>query len=118
MHSRFLSFLCAFITTTSYAVSFDCTKASTSVEKMICTDPMLSRLDDALAENYKSMLLSDFGGSKAELRNEQRIWLSKRNKCKDKACLVDAYRVRVDETCDYGVVSGIHPVCTSSEEIK
>lgn len=42
MHSRFLSFLCAFITTTSYAVSFDCTKASTSVEKMICTDPMLA----------------------------------------------------------------------------
>lgn len=117
MQSRVLLFLCAFMTTSSFAVSFDCTKASTTVEKMICTDQLLGRLDDALAHNYKGMLTSNFGGSKADLRKEQLKWLGDRNKCKDSACLVNAYRKRVDETCDYGVVSGVHPECTLSEDV-
>jgi hypothetical protein len=31
---------------------------------------------------------------------------------------VAAYRERVDETCDYGVVSGVHPDCVDADDIK
>ncbi|WP_160296756.1 hypothetical protein [Sphingomonas sp. ERG5] len=31
------------------AASFDCAKASTRVEKLVCSDPQLSRLDERLA---------------------------------------------------------------------
>ncbi len=36
----------------------------------------------------------------------------------DGACIEAAYRSRVDDVCDYPVISGIHPSCTSSDEIK
>lgn len=79
---------------------------------------MLKRLDVALAQNYRGMLASDFGGSKKALRDEQLKWLSQRNKCTNTKCLIDAYRARLDETCEYGVVSGVHPDCTLSKDIK
>ena len=34
---------------TGYATSFDCTKASTLVEKAICSEKELSELDDLLS---------------------------------------------------------------------
>jgi uncharacterized protein len=102
----------------TYAVSFDCSRASTFVEKQICTDSLLGNLDDALSQNYRGMLSSNFGGSKKSLKEEQLMWLSNRNKCTNAKCLIDAYRKRVDETCDYGVVSGVHPECLFSEDIK
>lgn len=106
--------LCAFTAPVVTAASFDCAKAVSPVEQMICSDRLLSRLDDALAENYKNMLSANFGGSKADLRRSQRGWLAQRDKCRDSACLVDMYRLRVGETCEYGVVSGVHPGCTPS----
>jgi hypothetical protein len=48
----------------------------------------------------------------------RRMSFSERNRCRDNACLVDLYRERVDELCDYGVASGVHPGCTPSEDIK
>lgn len=100
------------------AASFDCKKASTFVEKTICSEPLLSKLDDALAENYKSMYYSNFGGSQKSLKAEQLRWLASRNKCTNSACLIKSYQKRVDETCDYGVVSGVHPICKMADEIE
>ena len=100
------------------AVSFDCKKAASFVEKAICSDPTLGKLDDVLSVNYKGMLGADFGGTQKSLRDEQLKWIRSRNTCTDNKCLVDAYRKRIDETCDYGVVSGSHPECTLSEALK
>lgn len=101
------------------AVSFDCNKASTLVEKEICSDTSLGKLDDALAQNYKHMLAANIGdGARKDLRATQKEWLSVRNKCANTACVVDAYRKRVDEVCEYPVIAGIHPVCVSSDEIE
>ena len=36
------------------AASFDCAKAGTKVEKLICGDAGLSKLDDELAAAYKT----------------------------------------------------------------
>jgi uncharacterized protein len=98
--------------------SFDCKKAASQIERQICDDRLLSKLDSVLAGNYASMLASDFGGSKASLKAEQRAWVAKRDVCKNRSCLIEAYRVRIDETCgEYGVVSGVHPACTPSDDV-
>jgi len=108
----------ALFTPPVFATSFDCNKATTFVEKEICSDSLLGKLDDALSENYKSMLSSNFGGSIKSLKAEQLKWLSIRNQCKNNKCLIDMYRKRVDETCDYGVISGVHPACTFSADVE
>jgi uncharacterized protein YecT (DUF1311 family) len=103
----------------SWGPSFDCGKSSTFSEKAICTDTLLGQLDGALAENYKYMLASDIGdGARSDLKATQKKWLAERNKCADNQCLASAYRKRIDEVCEYPVISGMHPICTSSDEIK
>ena len=108
----------ALFTSQTIAASFDCSKASTYVEREVCANSLLEKLDIALAQNYRGMLASDLGGSKKALREEQLKWIAKRNKCTNTKCLIDTYRKRLDETCDYRVVAGVHPECTLSEDIK
>lgn len=99
--------------------SFDCTKASTFSEEAVCTDPLLGKLDGALSQNYKYMLASDIGdGARNNLKITQKNWLVDRNKCLDNQCVASTYRKRIDEICEYPVISGLYPVCTSSDEIK
>ncbi len=99
--------------------SFDCTKASTFSEKAICSDPLLGNLDGALSENYKHMLASDIGdGARNDLKTTQKKWLTERNGCTNNQCLTDTYRKRLDEVCEYPVISGAHPICTSSDDVK
>jgi uncharacterized protein len=99
--------------------SFDCNKAASTAEKMICSNALLGKLDTALSENYKQMMMADLGkGGQTNVKAEQRKWISARNKCQDVKCLEESYRKRVDETCEYGVVSGTHPICTMSEDVK
>ena len=100
------------------AASFDCKKASTSVEKMICSDAALGRLDEALGENYKMMMATNIGeGARADLKSTQRQWVAQRNKCADAACVLAAYKKRVDEVCDYPAISGMHPTCKEADDI-
>ncbi len=76
------------------AVSFDCSKASTSVEKKICSSQTLSGLDEDLAKAYDSALMvSDNPGM---VRNGQQKWLrTVRDRCRDEACLKTAYEKRL-----------------------
>jgi len=99
--------------------SFDCSKASTFIENAVCSNSTLGKLDIALAENYKYMIASNIGDeAKNDLKQTQRAWLSKRNKCATTKCVEEIYRNRIDAVCDYPVISGVHPVCTTSGEIK
>lgn len=103
----------------TWTPSFDCTKASTFSEKAVCTDSLLGKLDGALSQNYKYMLASDIGdGARNDLKATQKKWLADRNKCTDNQCLASSYRERMDEICEYPVISGVHPICTTSDEIK
>lgn len=75
------------------AASFDCTKATTKVEKMICVDPELSNLDDELAKAYRNALKDE---SQAEAaKSAQKLWLKERNRCEDAACAKKAYATRL-----------------------
>lgn len=76
------------------AASFDCAKASTQVERVICSDPTLSDLDMRVAQAYRAAA----GGQDAvAIRTEQRQWLSEvRSKCTDVRCLTEAYNARLE----------------------
>lgn len=103
----------------AYGASFDCNKAGTAIEKSICDDKDLGRMDEVLAANYKRMMAADIGdGAKKDLKNTQRNWVQTRNKCTDYNCIARAYLTRIDEVCEYPVISGMHPECTSSDDVN
>lgn len=100
------------------AASFDCNKACTYVEKEICGNELLSKLDEILADNYKNMRAADIGdGAEKDLRESQKKWLIQRNGCTTSECIKKAYLARIDAICAYPVLSGIYPVCIAADEI-
>lgn len=60
------------------AASFDCAKARTKVEKLICKDPQLSRQDEDLAEAYGEAQKAWDGKIAAYVRMSQRGWMRAR----------------------------------------
>jgi len=76
------------------AASFDCVKAATDVERMICTDPALGALDGELAAAYGAALVAA-GADDARLTDDQRAWLARRDRCADADCVAAAYRARL-----------------------
>lgn len=85
--------------------SFDCGKASTPVERAVCADPELARLDREVAQAYGVRLGAvEAEADKQAIRTAQRSWLQRRDDaCKEAAaappgtCLSDAYRKRLAE---------------------
>jgi uncharacterized protein len=77
------------------AATFDCNKAKTEVEKDICADPQLSKLDEDLGAAYRGAMERAKQTEKGKLRNEQLAWIKSRNACKDKLCIEVMYRTRV-----------------------
>lgn len=74
-----------------WSPSFDCAKASSSVEVMICGSRELSALDVQMAAAYKAAPAS------RELRATQIDWRkSVRDACQDEACVANAYKNRLD----------------------
>lgn len=84
------------LATDAVGASFDCTRAGTRVEKMICADAELSRLDSELGALYGD-LRRNAGSNEAALKRDQRTWLKERNACTDSACLAQAYRERIGQ---------------------
>lgn len=83
--------------------SFDCDKAESSAETLVCTDDNLARLDRQVASRYAAALDSarglDSGAEDAEakLRASQRGWVSGRDECwkaEDPAACVEAAYLR------------------------
>ncbi|MFC1567625.1 alpha-2-macroglobulin family protein [Pseudomonadota bacterium] len=85
------------------APSFDCTKASTNIERAICKSGRLSRQDTKLASLYKNVLNKLPIDVQKEIKEEQRAWLKNRNKsCKVpkgelNKCLLKQYKDRNSE---------------------
>ncbi|CAG9238915.1 LprI domain-containing protein [Paraburkholderia tropica] len=68
-------------TTHTYAASFDCEKAASSVEKAICADSSLNALDEQLAQQYRETLGNLPADEAATARSVQRNWLRERDAC-------------------------------------
>lgn len=94
------------------AASFDCAKATTKVEKTICENDDLSRLDQELDTAYRGSLSRD--DVKRQAIKSQRDWLKNvRNPCQNAECLKQAYESRIKEIglmSSFGIVIMSAPV--------
>ncbi len=87
----------------AFAAGFDCAKASSAVEKLICSDSRLSKADEELSDLYSRALAGS--GKKAEFKKEQMVWIrTERDRCRDKDCLAAEYKKRIE------VLSGPSPI--------
>ena len=85
-----------FFLTSAQAASFDCRKARTKIEKLICSNDELSKLDEFLSEMYLRALNRD--DIKQQTIESQRQWLKyQRNACHDAVCIKSAYETRIKE---------------------
>ena len=85
--------------------SFDCSKATSEVEKLICGDAELSKLDETLTMTYQRVL--DRTRKKEEMIQSQNQWQeNERNECQDAQCIKKAYEIRIRELglSSYGIV--------------
>jgi uncharacterized protein len=79
--------------------SFDCARASASIEKLICRDPQLKRMEIELTRLYRLVLTDDHSVPQPDkVEVEQRFWVLERNSCASeadpKACTIRRYAER------------------------
>lgn len=90
-----------------YAVSFDCAKAVSVVEKLICANTTIGELDGLLSATYRDRLSNRaWAVDTAKLKSEQRRWLASRNACADATYLENAYLMRLAHVCNVPAASG------------
>jgi uncharacterized protein len=78
----------------AWAASFDCSKASSRPEKIVCSNPQVSAADERCAELYRLSLKRSSDGE--ILKKEQREWIkSQRDLCGDGTCMQRAYEARI-----------------------
>lgn len=64
----------AYVLTSHNSPSFDCAKARTSAEILVCDDPGLSAADRKMAETYRKTLNALSDSARAKLIKDQRHW--------------------------------------------
>ena len=81
MHFRLtlILFILILISPISNSASFDCHKASSKIEKLICSDSKLGVLDKTLGEVYKSLKSENNEEQNTSLKAKQRTWIKERN---------------------------------------
>ncbi len=76
--------------------SFDCNLAATRVEKTICADAVLSKLDRQMADAFKNARRSASKSKSASILADQRSWIAQRNSCgSDRRCLLGSMQSRI-----------------------
>jgi uncharacterized protein len=96
------------------AASFDCSKAHSKAESLICADPELSRLDDQLARKYTKARTAA-ADLKAFNAANSREWRRRERECTDKDCVVTWYIKRDRQLQDY-LEAPTRPVRAASED--
>ncbi|MEE7464815.1 hypothetical protein MFUR16E_28285 [Methylobacterium fujisawaense] len=73
------------------AASFDCAKAASGMERLVCGDAALGARDEILARLYAAALRA---GKREAVETRQRSWLRKAHACQAGDCLATAYDAR------------------------
>jgi uncharacterized protein len=90
------SLILAAASLSSSAWAFDCAKATLAAEKLICRSESLKALDTRMGGLYAKVRAPLGRDDKVKLLQEQRAWLSSRNRCTiDLPCLEGRYKVRI-----------------------
>lgn len=90
-------------TQVSVQPSFDCSKAYSLVERLICATPDLALADNSMSVAYKQAYASA-GSNASSVRQGQRDFISKRNQCTTVECVAEAYRARYEQLGQLGYV--------------
>ena len=100
--------------------TFDCSKASGEIEKLICSDAALAALDRRMKETFDAAVAAleksaDREPATKRLRAVQRGWIKGRNDCwkgdDERQCTEDAYETRIAELeARYMLLEGSKPV--------
>jgi uncharacterized protein len=85
------------LSTQANAASFDCNKANTWLEKTVCSDEVLSKLDEQMAKAYQDALASLSPEGQEETKQYQRQWLKQLPRCQSVGCLKDFYEERIKQ---------------------
>jgi uncharacterized protein YecT (DUF1311 family) len=97
MKRIFFTLLTALLVKPVAAASFDCGEARTRVEKAVCADEELSRLDELLGRFYRGAR-QQLAENASCLETDQRNWLrAVRDPCANAACLKKVYLERLAE---------------------
>lgn len=76
--------------------SFDCAKARTIQESLICSNSNLAALDAEMAELYIRKI--NLSSNLDSIQNSQKDWIKNmRNNCSDEQCLSKSYKLRIEE---------------------
>lgn len=87
-----------------YGPSFDCRKASTNAEMLLCNDVDLMMVDSIMGNLYWTVVERLSGSEKAELKRQQRKWIFARNaECEPKIESLEEY---------YGTRDAVHCMST------
>lgn len=88
----------------AHAQSFDCARATTTVERLVCADKQLGELDVALAAGLHKALVT-YPGRRRQLLGDERAWIAERDaRCPANAagkaeamsqCIADRYRAQI-----------------------
>jgi len=71
------------------AAGFDCDKAASHIEQLVCKNPDLNSLDSQLEGAYLGAL--DRSNHPQRVKEKQATWLKERNACADEKCMLAAY---------------------------
>jgi len=103
---KYLLALLTLLPLLAWSASFDCQKARSAPEKMVCANQELSRLDEQLDQTYRGALNTVASqvkadktpaGAPSKLVKEQKHWITyQRNICTDAACLREVYQARIE----------------------
>lgn len=84
------------------AQSFDCRKASTPDEIVVCSYEWLAMLDEYMGQRYRDLLNAP-DVNRRILKQNQRAWLRSRASCAGRvACVARSYTQRLEELDRYG----------------
>ncbi|WP_312273382.1 hypothetical protein [Pseudescherichia sp.] len=87
-----------FISFTTSAASFDCTKARSADEKAICTNLMLNDKDVEMTTTYRLLCGLFAMGTQGDMQDAQQAWLNHRRQCGGNiTCLTNAYNSRLQQ---------------------
>ncbi|WP_075185003.1 lysozyme inhibitor LprI family protein [Teredinibacter haidensis] len=97
---RIILLLTAFLSNASLAASFDCSKADRELDKTICLNKNLSKLDEDMSSYYFKLKETLNEKKSDKFLKNQRVWLKQRAvECgfNDATCLVELYKTRILE---------------------
>lgn len=93
---KIIAILSLTIPVTAFAASFDCNKASTAVEKAICSDSELSSLDENLSVLYKKTLTVH-----PDLKASQVEWIKQTRQCEQASSVADCIKTAYEDRMNY-----------------